>query len=1414
MLEEYNIEKQSIDSTDIQFSRNLGKDNYLNRETSDYRIDRMRVFLGLPRDQKVRDLTEDNIAIREKVNDFLQREHKTTTNKWDEIASDSQKRREAVIRYQKKRSIKERVSELIQRAKLIGKLKKCLKDTQRANSLLQFMEQNGSPDLYEYITSEDEEIIIHKKNYDLLAKKSAFLADLEKECDPLTLYQRLDNLGIHQKFVDLNRDEALKNIHKLSTIAAIPEEKYTRSLDNLKKIPFLEIKNITIHFPYLLDFFTKTDQEQHAIVAVFNRFSTLAEVTGIQEDVTKILSGDDIQFYENKIQVIEQLIDNNSQQRVAMANERINKVDRTVLAQLCTEFSREDFRFGANILDALEHASSRSIQRILDENNAVRGELGLHPYGHALIERTGDYVPYNSAKSLKNVIEKLSIFPEEVQVSFIHAIDLQINDMSEFNYRILVAQELLTKLQPVVDLYHLHILQQEEFDAIAQAAYLSTSQTNLFDRTDFPVNQFFNHHLRKLVHAFKNNVGTLKEIADGDDRYKQQNDDAQNAIKRFAKWSKLVCENRENSTDDLRSMYSPEIIYAIDTLTDDEMEIFSNPIIRKRVITMKHVDGLKSISIQQLYSKYINHDGTVKDTVLPYFMKQNCSDSLRDFLLSKIITPELISFLPDNEKQYWDVIAHSNDSLQSILLHNKQTINHLFHELKHQHSDVQLQPEVFQQIWARIENSPSQEIQRLRNQLIVMIAGVDNPLEHYNSIEQVFVKNYLPVIGKVFKVFQILYPPDTIKKYVNNHKLSPVLTKVAESGNDDLLYRIFYRDLLTIHLESGNRSLVDYLTGINESYPLIEKRKNTLLTDPEKSKLYLTLKKMQFLSQSVFPENDSYQAEGDDSMNDEELDLLIQTIEKNLDVHAEKGETILSKISDIFLKPVNCLTIHEALNVMKNTKETAHKRRTELFQQAIQQNEGYMSLPAGTLLKGIDNNYFNLIWENGSVSKEFLGPSATSDSTPFDTDFEEVSENAEMPRFQQIIESSEAHKFGQLMLVIRDRSMFQHEQFFPGKANKPEVFHTNRLSEQHVGIRTGIGTSKVDFLIAQPALIADSKQLDNIFYSIACHGAYIPVTDITGKIIFSPDDYEKMRRAFIGVSRYDGSPLMYEQMDKDSSHYQEIQKIVESVKTNITEVDRLSGIIRAKIASVLSEFNIPLSEGDDLDLLKAELNDIGSTGRHTSLFTNNDFDFNLTIPDIKKARDIKKRLEQELAPLQDNFDSYTNTSYVQIRALGAQIDGRSIDVDIGIGSKSDLKVYGSDMAISDKLEWIKDHQGEESYFEVLANIIYAKTILKKANAYKKIEDSSLGGIGVENWILANGGNVQKAFQTFYHTAMKNGIPLPLEQFKEAYALFDAGQNRKYKDVFIDNYILYLSETSYRKMLELAVEHNFVSSVKN
>lgn len=125
---------------------------------------------------------------------------------------------------------------------------------------------------------------------------------------------------------------------------------------------------------------------------------------------------------------------------------------------------------------------------------------------------------------------------------------------------------------------------------------------------------------------------------------------------------------------------------------------------------------------------------------------------------------------------------------------------------------------------------------------------------------------------------------------------------------------------------------------------------------------------------------------------------------------------------------------------------------------------------------------------------------------------------------------------------------------------------------------------------------------------------------------------------------------------------------------------------------------------------------------------------------------------------------------------GVQIDSKTyVDIDITFTEKTDQISYSTDMALQDRLTTIKKCNPEK-YKYVIANILLAKEVLKDAKVYKpnrgENPQGGLGGVGIENWILQNGGSFVDAANSFLRAAENRTF----SEFESIYQIWDFGEN--------------------------------------
>lgn len=824
--------------------------------------------------------------------------------------------------------------------------------------------------------------------------------------------------------------------------------------------------------------------------------------------------------------------------------------------------------------------------------------------------------------------------------------------------------------------------------------------------------------------------------------------------------------------------FTPELIQ---NFAPEDQKFWTN------ILNLKSVDsysGAPITPINFIFEKdsYLTAEGKLTPQFFDDYLKNG---SFNIDFIKFVLTPELIKTFSAEDQKLWQtaflLASEINDqSSYGLIYQNRELIFQGINTSSNPQETLQQYISIFKQI----NTSPSKEILKIRNLLLPEILNATNPLEAYQKISDIFIKNNLPTIGKIYKVFNILYPPETINSKLASRRLSHVLT-----NNHSQRFRqsIIFNDLLKTNLQSGEPSLVNYFNLFESSSPLLEKaRLRESLTPTESAQLTAFFRKLD----TIYDSSLLSQIQSTESLDTSNLQSKISELYQKYKV--KDGQSISDRVAQMYLSGLGIRSISDGLNYIKQSRESAHQRnliRTDF------------SLAPGDLVKGVEPRNLDKILNFGCIAREYLGSDAGSDATPFDTDT--IRSSASYPAKE--ILSVAARGYGGLFLVIKDRGQFQdttnisNPKYDP---NKLEIFNSGVVNNNHYGVRTGFSSSEIDFIILDKSINGSSRQLENIFYEIAKHGVYIPVLDQEGNQIFDPKSYQKYRRAFDGVKEFNGSPINVELSTPDNWSYQMIQETKQTINESNKTIQQQDQEIREKIKLILNSVNINLKDKFDSSLLGCRLENIGSSGRGTNLPNDFDFDYNLILdgPSQTQASKIKELI---LSNFQHSPGKPTNDPN-QIRMTNVVNVGENpVELDIGVNSVADTLIFSSSEAIEQKLESIRSINGENAYQEVIANILLAKKILKENHAYKKgdYEDGGLGGIGVENWILANNGSVSKAFKTFWQASHDGDKVISLGDFRGNYPLFDAGENLRQTSREHDNFSYILTEKGYQAMIQ-------------
>ena len=694
------------------------------------------------------------------------------------------------------------------------------------------------------------------------------------------------------------------------------------------------------------------------------------------------------------------------------------------------------------------------------------------------------------------------------------------------------------------------------------------------------------------------------------------------------------------------------------------------------------------------------------------------------------------------------------------------------------------------QVLKRIETSNSSEILRFKVSLADQVIKFDNPEEKLEEVEKIFLQNNLPNVGKIFLVFKELYP--NYNRLLNRWS-SPTLKENNDFKNDTIIFS----DLLKIALGSNNRDLNNYINNLINGNKIYRKIKLDNISVHDLSKEEQQELK-EFLSHVDILYKNTIKGKKNERKKSEDIIKEIEDIKRLLDPKETEEFELPDRIIYMFAHAAGFDNIESIVSYQKDKLKAREEYHRSLA------NKKVLKIQKGDLIKGInDIKYLSNILQNGSVCKEFLGDSADSDATPLDTDLSLIEEESDS--LEQAINKTSSKGYGSTFFVLKNDNRFTITRTSDGKESPTnrkdkniELFKTGFLNSGHYGIRTGFSASDIDYIITK-------ENPNKICLDIALNGTYIPVVDINGNVIFTYEDYKNIRNNMQGLS-YHNQGDKYN-ISKEINEDINVKKIVNQLDDSRKDINNKQQAIYNVIAPICEKYGYKLQNKLSTDLTNGTIEciDTGSTGRGTNIPNDADFDFIMRLDrelltDEKKLNEFKKDLLKAF----NKEDGLISTGDFRLKEV--EIDGISIplDIDISFVVKTNDINYSTDMCIKDRLDTIKKLYPDK-YDEVIANIILAKQILKENHCYKANRgdhpEGGLCGVGVENWILQNGGSLIEAAKRFVQEAENKSF----EEFKKTYKVYNYGENflaQRRGQYVHDNYVAdNMSESGYNLMKE-------------
>ena len=653
-------------------------------------------------------------------------------------------------------------------------------------------------------------------------------------------------------------------------------------------------------------------------------------------------------------------------------------------------------------------------------------------------------------------------------------------------------------------------------------------------------------------------------------------------------------------------------------------------------------------------------------------------------------------------------------------------------------------------IMARLANSNASELadrsEAFTRELLKL--DTDKIPEAIDKIEDVYIHNHLPYVGKNYLVFRTMHPSPNLEddfnfsptlNYVSDgepNTISPVLQQATgdiRSGKLDQMLNsrdtIIVSDLLRASLGSNNRSIREYLATLKDGQTLLDQLSSGELDwdtfnqptnpmDKDTKANYDTLSTFawhlatiynstlpgkehpyQLIHQQVNQQSDTEEPSAQSNALRSDFTNLTSLIKPN------SRYTLADRAVRYFAHFVGIEDLAGAEQYMDNIVKEADARNRKTAEYLATTSEP--KLQPGDLVKGMGGTdgygirYLSYAFQNGSISKEYLGDASRSDTTPLDADASIVLYGEQT--INQTMDSMIAGSYGWgLWTVLRSDEATGEDRFIvtrrdKGEADqsiydlsvpdanfdrtdltqeeidrrlkeiaeakrhrreglpKLEIFATGVDGDGHYGIRTGFGMNKVDYCVTDSTRIDSTLVSEVTKLEIALNGFYIPVVDRDSEeLIFTPDDYDKMRRQMSGLSHYrtgdyqfaPDSELELGELTLDRESLSVVSApttsstssssssagddapgassgsitvpststIINELPSNIAETDRKHEVINRAIKQAITsipDLNLSYKDYLDGDLTEniVEMIDTGSTGRQTNAPGSGDFDY-------------------------------------------------------------------------------------------------------------------------------------------------------------------------------------------------------------
>ncbi len=321
-------------------------------------------------------------------------------------------------------------------------------------------------------------------------------------------------------------------------------------------------------------------------------------------------------------------------------------------------------------------------------------------------------------------------------------------------------------------------------------------------------------------------------------------------------------------------------------------------------------------------------------------------------------------------------------------------------------------------IIARLSNSNASELAERSEAFTRELLKLDTDKipEALDKIEDVYIHNHLPYVGKNYLVFRTMHPSDNLENdfHFDNGRISPVLQQATgdiRSGKLDQMLNsrdaIIVSDLLRASLGSNNRSIREYLDTLKNGQALLDQLSSgkldwstfnqpTSLMDKDTKANYDTLSTFAWhlatIYNSTLPGKERPYQLIHQQVNRQDANNALQADFANLTslIKPNSRYTLADRAVRYFAHFVGIEDLAGAERYMDDAVKEADARNRKTAEYLA--TTGEPKLQPGDLVKGMGGTdgygirYLSYAFRNGSISKEYLGDASRSDTTPLDAD--------------------------------------------------------------------------------------------------------------------------------------------------------------------------------------------------------------------------------------------------------------------------------------------------------------------------------------------------------------------------------------------------------------------------------------------